>query len=318
MEAVDFSEKKGLPVFLLGGGSNVIISDEGFRGLVVRLANKGVEISQDDNHAYLKVSSGEVWDDVVELAVKNGWWGIENLSHIPGLAGAFAVQNVGAYGQEASQVIEEVKALELQSGQIETFTNAGCGFSYRQSIFNTSSKGRYAIISTVLKLEKSGRANLAYGDLKKRFEGREPSIGDVRKAIIDIRNGKFPFPSGPVNGSAGSFFKNPLLSESEYLRALETVGRGLGGDKTALLASRTKKDSGKFKLPAAFLIEIAGMKGFQTEHAAVNVPQPLVLLNKSGKAKAKDILELAEMVRQAVLEKTGVSLEREPVLMGMD
>ena len=219
LQAFEFAKDKSLATLVLGGGSNLLISDDGFEGLVMKVENRGIEIlNQNENQVLLKVASGEVWDEVVKFAVQNGWWGIENLSHIPGSTGAIAVQNVGAYGQEAKNVIESVTVFDRQTGQITSIDNAGCGFSYRSSIFNTAYKGRYIIFYINFILQKNGQPNLSYRDLQKKFNGQNPSLQEIRQAVTEIRDTKFPFPTEAKKGNAGSFFKNPILAKEEQDR----------------------------------------------------------------------------------------------------
>ena len=195
-QALTFAKEKGLQIFFLGGGSNVLFSDKGFNGLVIKLENSGIEtIEENDNNVLLKIASGENWDKVVELAVKNNWWGIENLSHIPGSCGAIAVQNVGAYGQEASQIIESVGVFDIKNLQVGVLANKDCNFSYRKSVFNTEGKGRYILLELTIKLNKNPKPNLTYRDLNLIFQSKMPDIVEIRNAIIKIRDKKYPYPT---------------------------------------------------------------------------------------------------------------------------
>ena len=232
-QALIFAKQEEIPIFVLGGGSNVLVSDQGFEGLVVKPDLKGIDLVDEvTDLVVLQIGSGEVWDKVVELAVKNSWWGIENLSHIPGNMGAFAVQNVGAYGQEASQVVSQVEALDINTLEIKRFGNTlsgqkpitDCEFTYRHSIFNTSQKGNYIILSTSIILSKVPKPNLQYGDVREYFSTKaigNPSQGQIRQAIIEIRNTKFPFPTEAVGGNAGSFFRGPIITKEQ----LDLVGQ---------------------------------------------------------------------------------------------
>src|SRR5581483_7363092 len=207
LQAYEFAEKNQLKTLVLGGGSNMLISDKGFDGLVLKIENKGIEVlSHDEEHVLLKIASGEVWDEVVKFAVSNNWWGIENLSHIPGSTGAIAVQNVGAYGQEAKNLIESVTVFDRKTHEIQSLNNSECDFGYRTSIFNMGQKGKYIIFYITLKLSKIARPILAYRDLAKKFEGKRPALEEVRQAVIGIRDTKFPFPTEAKKGNAGSFF----------------------------------------------------------------------------------------------------------------
>lgn len=318
LEAYEFSEQRGLPLFLLGGGSNILVSDRGFNGLVLRMVNKGIEVvSKNQNEILLKVASGESWDGVVKFAVHNGWWGIENLSHIPGSAGAIAVQNVGAYGQEASQVIDSVTVFNTHTKEIYSLSNQECDFSYRSSIFNGSAKGKFLIFYITLKLSKNGQPNLNYFDLREFFGKRKPTLEEVRQAIIKIRDKKFPFPSAPTKGNAGSFFKNLELKEDEFSDLKKRFETVFNRQVSEALAQKTfKTDDNKFKVPSAFLLDVCGLKNVQVGGARINERQPLVIVNASGKAKAREVLALAKLVRKTVFEKTGQQLPIEPELVG--
>ncbi len=318
-EALDFAGRNNLNVFVLGGGSNLLVSDGGFDGLVVRFQNKGIEVLEENGDAVkLQLASGEVWDEAAAFAVNNGWWGIENLSHIPGSCGAFAVQNVGAYGQEASQVIDYVVALDCQSRQVKRIANKDCGFGYRSSIFNTSQKGKYVILQTIILLQKNGGPNLAYADLKNEFDDRTPDIREVRRAIIQIRDKKFPFPQEAKNGSAGSFFKNFTLGEREFAGLLGRVEIRFGTEAAAILRQKARLNgqAGTYKVPTAYLMELCGLKGEQRGGARINPSQPLVVLNAAGSASAADVLELAAQVRKILFEKFGLAVEYEPEMVG--
>ena len=253
---------------------------------------------------------------MVSFAVKNNWWGIENLSHIPGSTGAIAVQNVGAYGQEAGRVIESVTVFNKETHAIQSLKNKDCGFGYRKSVFNSSEKGKYIIFDVTFLLAKERRPNLTYRDLNVKFTGKNPSIIEIRQAIIDIRDKKFPFPREAKNGNAGSFFKNPILDETGYEKLKQAIVKNFGLEKGEDLEKKKFKEGGQVKIPAAFLIELCGLKGQEFGGAAINENQPLVIINKFGSATAKDVLGLAENVRQEVYKQTGVALSYEPELIG--
>src|SRR3989344_7102181 len=220
LNAYEFAGENHQDVFILGGGSNVLVSDEGFNGLVVKVENKGIEVlSEDDSSVVLKIASGEVWDEVVSFAVKNNWRGIENLSHIPGSTGAIAVQNVGAYGQETSNILKSVTVFDKETHQILELDNKQCGFTYRKSIFNSAQKGKYIIFYITLRLSKKANPILSYRDLQNKFVGGNPTLNEIRQAVIEIRDKKYPFPTEARLGKAGSFFKTPILDNN----ALESL-----------------------------------------------------------------------------------------------
>lgn len=358
LQAYEFAREKNLKTFVLGGGSNILVSDEGFNGLVIRVVNKGIEVlSEDKNQVLLKVASGEVWDEVVKFAVTNNWWGIENLSHIPGSTGAIAVQNVGAYGQEASNVIESVTVFNKDTHQILNLAALDCGFGYRQSNFNTVNKGKYIIFYIIFKLQKKALPNLAYRDLQILFENKPPTLGEIRQAVIKIRDKKFPFPVEAKKGNAGSFFKNPVLTEENYKKLKDTVAKEFGQEraqelekkkfsndsilsaveitsgnqklsafapdfaevssgKKATADDRLLNKLGSVKVPAAFLIELCGLRNLQSGGAAINSNQPLVIVNETGRATAQDVLDLANKIKETVFFKTGIKFEFEPELVG--
>ncbi|MFA5991689.1 MAG: UDP-N-acetylmuramate dehydrogenase [Candidatus Doudnabacteria bacterium] len=317
LQAFEFAKSRKLKTFVLGGGSNLLISDLGFDGLVIKIVNKGIEIlSRENNQAVLKVASGEVWDEVVSFAVSNDWWGMENLSHIPGSTGAIAVQNVGAYGQEAAGIIESVLVFNTETHQISSLTNAECGFGYRQSIFNFSAKGKYIIFDIVFRLSALPKPVLSYRDLNLKFSASSPKISEIRQAVIEIRNKKFPFPHKAKNGNAGSFFKNPILNPDTYAGLKAVVEKNFGTQAVAALEAKKFEELGIVKIPAAFIIELCNLKDLELGGAAINQNQPLVIINKTGRATAQDVLGLAEKVKAKVLEKTGLSLQFEPELIG--
>jgi UDP-N-acetylmuramate dehydrogenase len=288
----------------------------------MRVETVGVDlIEETDEFVRLNIASGEVWDDVVRFAVEQSWWGIENLSHIPGFAGGLAYQNVGAYGQEASTVIETVEVLDTTDLQIKTFTNAECGFHYRKSIFNTTQRDRYIILHITLKLQKNAQPVLSYGDLKKYFVEHNiavPTIMQIRQAIIDIRDRKYPFPNTAVGGNAGSFFRGPILSEDEIKKLVANIKDKFvdaAGEKLAQMEDRLRTKQG-FKTPAAFLIELCGMNTYQVGGAKVNEKQPAIILNSTGKATSAEVLQVFTTVAHEVYQKTSCLFHIEPSLIG--
>ncbi|MCL5667233.1 MAG: UDP-N-acetylmuramate dehydrogenase [Patescibacteria group bacterium] len=317
-EAIKFAADRGEQIFVFGGGSNILVSDKGFGGLAVKIEFKGMGIISDGNGSVTyQVAAGEYWDGFVQKTVDENLWGVENLSHIPGNVGGVAVQNAGAYGQEASQVIEQVTAFDILTGEIKKIANKDCKFGYRSSIFNNREKGRYVILSVKFKLSKTDKPNLSYRDLAKLFAGRQPAAAEIRQAIIKIRDKKFPYPSEAANGNAGSFFKNIVLDAETY-GCVENIIKDRFGEE--ILGNMKKKvfhePGGCLKIPAAFLLDICGLKDIRTGNAAINPGQPLVILNKTGQASAEEILGVAAIVRGKVFEKTGLKLCHEPELVG--
>jgi UDP-N-acetylmuramate dehydrogenase len=286
------------PLLFIGGGSNLLFTKD-FAGTVVLVATRGISVVEKEGTVLLTAEAGERWDDVVGYAVERGWGGLENMSLIPGSAGAAPVQNIGAYGAEMKDVLHSVEALDLETMDIRTLNNDECGFGYRESVFRHSG-GRFLILSITLKLSKQPVLNLDYGSIREALAKSgtgEPTLREVRETVIRIRTGKLPDPA--VSGNAGSFFRNPVVS-GELLDQLRFEHPGLVsfpfGDQ--------------YKLAAAWLIEQCGWKGRRQGDAGVNPDQPLVLLNY-GSAAGKEILDLAKQIRDSVAGKFGVELEPE-------
>lgn len=312
-QALRLAKRNRLSVFIMAGGSNLLVSDRGFQGLVIKIAFPGIEIvSENEKEVLLKVGSGEVWDRVTEFAVQKGFWGIENLSNIPGLTGAIPVQNVGAYGQEASQVVENVEAFDLAGLELKNFNNRDCDFVYRASNFNTKWKNKYAILSVTFRLSKLPKPNLTYIDVKKYFDREKnanPGLADIRKAIIEIRKNKFPDLS--ITGTAGSFFKNIFLTPEQYASLTPEV-------QTMLAQVKDKfPQKQNIKIPAAFLIDQLGLKGSRIGDAKLSEKHALVIVNE-GKAQAADVAKLFKLLRQTVYQKTGFKIMPEPEFVGFD
>jgi UDP-N-acetylmuramate dehydrogenase len=319
--ALSLAAQHSLPLFILGGGSNILVSDRGFAGVVVHPVRRGIEILHDDaESATLEVNAAETWDDVVRYAVERNWWGIENLSHIPGQAGAALVQNISAYGQQVSDVLESVQVIDVATRALRVLSTSDCGFGYRRSIFNTTARGNFIIVKLRLRLAKHARPNLDYPDVRAYFAERsveQPSLAEIRQAIIAIRDRKFPFPREERGGNAGSFFKNLSLTEREYAALRANIERNFSPRELARLEEIRKRfpSADRSKIPTAFLIEICGLKGHRIGGAQVNELQPLVLFNQGG-ATAQDVIALAKHVRRTVHARTGMAISIEPELVG--
>ena len=304
--AIQFAEVRGLPVFILGGGSNVLVSDEGFPGLVVRLAIKGIEWKEE-----VTAGAGEDWDNFVRQCVERGLAGLECLSGIPGLVGGTPVQNVGAYGQEVSETITRVRAFDRQTKQIVELSNVECGFSYRTSIFNSTDRNRYVVLAVSFALKTNGQPGLRYPDVKNYFAGRndQPSLAEVRQAIIEIRSrkGMVIVPDDPDCHSAGSFFKNPILSAEAFAKLEAAAGERPPSFPAA---------NGNVKVPAAWLIEHAGFqRGYAKGRAGISSKHTLAIINR-GNATAQEVLDLVAEIQAQVAEKFGVWLMPEPIFVG--
>lgn len=286
---------------VLGGGSNILFTRD-YPGIVLKNDLRGKELLKEtDDHVLVRAGGGEVWHQLVLWAVENGWGGIENLSLIPGSVGAAPIQNIGAYGVEVEKAFHSLTAFDMLEGRMVEFSHDECRFGYRDSIFKNEGKGRFFITSVVLKLNKKHQVHTGYGDIAKTLEEQgitEPGISDVSKAVIAIRQTKLPDPA--VLGNCGSFFKNPVIPKSQF-EALQ--------NQHADIRSFTAAE-GFVKVPAAWLIETAGWKGFRRGDAGVHTRQALVLVNY-GHATGKEIFSLAEEIQQSVKEKFGISLEME-------
>lgn len=300
---------RGLAIFILGGGSNVVISDAGFDGVVIRPALLGVEFEFfEDGKMQVSAGAGENWDTFVESCVKMELAGLEALSGIPGLVGGTPIQNVGAYGQEVSETIVSVECLDRESGAIETFSNAECQFAYRQSIFNSTHRDRYVILKVNFELKKNGKPKVAYRDLIERFDGRDPSLAEVRAAVLEIRGSKSMVidAADPNSRSAGSFFKNPIVEQEVY-------------DQIAAKFDNVPKfpaGSDHVKIPAAWLIENAGFyKGYRMGGAGISSRHPLAIINADG-ATAAEIIALKDAIQQAVSKRFSIDLTPEPTFVG--
>jgi UDP-N-acetylmuramate dehydrogenase len=310
--AVLWARERSVPLFVLGGGSNLLISDEGFDGLVLRVMLKGIEMAgaSTDEAGLFRVGAGEDWDGFVSLAVKENFAGVECLAGIPGTVGGTPVQNVGAYGQEVAETIVGVRTLDLETLQFAEMSGADCRFAYRKSVFNSTARGKYLVTRVDYQLKKNGAANLRYADLQKIFPGgSQPSLLEVAAAVRRIRQSKgMLLVEGDVDcHSAGSFFKNPVITRNQFV----DLGERLGG-----LPPSYPAGEGLVKLPAAWLIEQAGFpKGFRLGRAGISSRHTLALVNLGG-ATANDLLTLRDVIVAGVGEKFGIVLAMEPVLVG--
>lgn len=317
-EALEFAEKRRQPLFVLGGGSNLVIADEGWPGLVLRIGLKGIESHSQSGETLFQVAAGENWDDFVAMTVDRNCAGIECLSGIPGSVGGTPVQNVGAYGQEVSQTITSVRVMEIATGTVKELKNRECGFAYRSSMFNTSQRDRCIVLEVGYRLKQDGKPTLEYADLKKFFAGAGglPRLQQVRDAVREIRASKAMLlvPGDEDCRSAGSFFKNPLLSADEAMTVQALANKRLP-DKTL---PQYAAEQGKIKLSAAWLVEQAGFhKGYTRGAVGISRKHSLAIVNRGG-ATARDIIALNREIQHKVLEIWGVRLQPEPVFVGFD
>ena len=314
-EALDWASTANLPVFVLGGGSNLLVRDEGFAGLVLSIEIQGIPHHDLD---LVEAGAGVVWDDFVSWMVDLGHAGIECMAGIPGSVGGTPVQNVGAYGQEVSEVIERVRALDLRTGRFVELDKAACRFRYRESLFNVDEPGRYIVTRVWFRLRPGGSPTLKYADLQKRFatQGSEnqelPSLAAVATAVREIRRSKgmLLVEGDPDTKSAGSFFKNPVVKTG----VLSAIGAAAGVSPEAVPHWPAGAD--KIKLPAAWLLEKAGfVKGLRDGAVGISTRHTLALVNLGG-ATFADVERLERRIVATVSEKFGVKLVREPVVLG--
>ncbi len=320
ISALNFAKTQNLPTFILGGGSNLLVSDAGFNGLVLKIALRGIEFRQTGTDVFVTSAAGEDWDSLVEICVEQNLAGIECLSGIPGTVGATPVQNVGAYGQEVSETIVSVRVLDRANSETKNLTNLECGFAYRTSIFNTTAKNRFIVLSVTFKLELSGEPFVHYADLQRFFAGKiTRSLSEVRAAVLQIRAAKSMviLPTDENRRSAGSFFKNPIVSNEQFAEIKDTAQR-LEFINTSNDVPHYPAGDGKFKIPAAWLIEKSGFsKGFGRGHVGISTNHTLALINR-GNAAACEIVEFAAEIQVQVKKVFGVELQPEPIRLGFD
>ena len=301
-EAFELGLQQGLATFVLGGGSNVLFADAGFDGLVVKVDLRGMEFVDSGDGVALRAGAGETWDNLAKEAVKRKLGGLENLSLIPGSVGGALYQNIGAYGAELKDVLESAQAFDVRIRQKRMMTNADCGFGYRNSVFQH--EPQLVVLSATLRLSHVVRPQLTYPELQHRFRGKpEPSLWQVRRAVIRIRKGKFPY--AERLGNAGSFFKNPVLRRAQF---------------EALLARCPDLKSfpwgpGCVKVPAAQLIEKAGWKGKRYGNVGVSERHSLVLVHYGGGTSA-ELLDLGRRIVQDIEKNFGITLEPEVRIVG--
>jgi len=329
-EAVRFAKTRNLPLFVLGGGSNLVVADSGWPGLMLKIAIGGIVTPATSeatgNNVLYSIGAGVNWDDFVAQTVVQNCAGVECLSGIPGSVGGTPVQNVGAYGQEVADTIESVRALDVKEDRIVVLPKPACGFRYRTSIFNSTERGRYVILRVNYRLKRGGAPSLKYADLQKHFDDRlaetvvertagektPPSLAEVREAVRAIRRdkGMLLVPGDEDCRSAGSFFRNPVLTEEQFRDLAERAeSKGLKiPSYPALNAQR--------KVSAAWLVEHSGFsKGYAPAAAGISHKHALALINR-GDAKASDIVRLKDEIQQGVQQAWGIPLEPEPVLVG--
>lgn len=300
-EAVDFAKNKSIDIFILGGGSDLLVSDKDFDGIVIKFVGDSYKIED----SIITAEAGLLWDKLVEIAVENNLQGLECLSGIPGTVGASPIQNIGAYGAEISNTFEKLEAFNLESGTVEIFDKERCHFGYRESIFKTKEYWqKYLIINISLKLNKGGHSTANYESLK-GLVNENSTLSEIREAVIKTRNQKLENPD--EHGNAGSFFQNPIINMGKKME-LEVMYPNI----------KIFPFGENFKVFAGWLIENAGMKGKELGGAAVSPKHALILINETGSATADEIYRLSEMIISEVYKKFGIKLEREVQLINFD
>ena len=304
-EALAFAREKRINLVVFGGGSNVLIADEDIDALIIKIDIKGIGWKEDSEDVLVVAGAGESWDGLVAKAVRRELWGVENLSGIPGTVGAAPIQNIGAYGTEIKETLAWVEVFDTRSGKFRTLSNKECKFGYRDSIFKRP-KGKSLIITRVaLWLKKSGTPNLEYKDLKERFriydlrfKKKRLTPLDIRKTVLEIRSRKFP--DLRTHGTAGSFFKNPIISQGKFNK-LKKKFPDLPGFPIFT----------RFKIPLAWILDnVCGLKGFCKGNVTLFEPQPIVIV-QNGKASAEEIKSFAKEISDKVKAKTDIDIEWE-------
>ncbi len=309
-EALAWARERGLPVRVLGGGSNLVVADAGVDGLVVKIALRGVSARETDGAVDLTAAAGEPWDDLVRHAVERGWAGLECLSGIPGLVGATPIQNVGAYGQDVSESVIAVRALDTREGGVVTLSPRECGFAYRNSMFKSRAPGRYVVLAVTYRLRKSGAPTVRYADVERHLAARglsSPTLADVRAAVLAIRRAKSMVlePGDENRRSCGSFFVNPVVTAVECARVQAAADPAM---------PRWPEADGRVKLSAAWLIERAGFTRGQAEGPVGLSTRHALAVVAHESARASDVLAFARRLQAAVEERFGVRLTPEPVV----
>lgn len=306
MEGLAFARKKRLSTFVLGGGSNVLIADPGFPGVVLRMMILGIEWEVDGEYAHVTAGAGVVWDELVEASVQRGYWGIENLSHVPGLVGTSVIQNIGCYGVEVSEVVEWVEEYDAKEGVVRRVPHHDCAFAYRDSIWKHLAREKRVVTRIRFRLAKNGSPKIDYPDLRKFFVDAaiaHPTQKDIRSALLEIRSGKFP--DLVRYGTAGSFFKNPIVTKREADVLLAKFPE----------APHFTLGNGQIKLSASWIIDhVLGLRGTRKGRVGTWKNQALALVNYGG-ASAEEMRSFAREIQDQCAIKTNVKLEPEVVFV---
>jgi UDP-N-acetylmuramate dehydrogenase len=314
LAAVAWAKQRQLPLRVLGGGSNLVVADEGIDGLVVRVGLRGISTRESAHEVELTAAAGEPWDAVVRLAIEKEWAGLECLSGIPGLVGATPIQNVGAYGQEVSDTIVAVRVLDRTAQAVVSLPPAACGFGYRDSAFKSRSPDRYVVLAVTYRLHPGGAPAVRYAELARHLGARgieRPTLAAVRESVLAVRRAKSMVldPGDPNRRSCGSFFVNPVVPVAEA----ERIGAAAGDPA---MPRWPEPDGQRVKLAAAWLVERAGFgRGYADGPAGISTNHTLAIVAREG-ARAADVVRVARRVRDGVLARFGVRLHPEPVFWG--
>ncbi len=321
LEAVRFAQTRQIPLFALGGGSNLLIADAGFPGLVLQVSLAGEpHFVQEGDSTLSNVPAGVDWDEFVQNVCDRGLSGVECLAGIPGMVGGSPVQNIGAYGQEVAQTIDTIRVLDLETLSFHAFSAAECDFAYRRSRFNSTQRGRYLVTEVTFRFDRRANPNLTYAELKQRFAGQpNPTPREVYDAVRLIRsrkgmlidpNGRDPDTRDPDTRSAGSFFKNPVVTPDLFARLAADVGL------EPAAVPHWPAPCGQVKLAAAWLIERAGFpRGFELGPVGISSRHTLALINRTGDATCADLLRLRDRIVDETMRRFGIALEQEPVFL---
>lgn len=295
IESEEFQKSRKL---ILGGGSNILFTKD-FDGFILKPELQGIQIiAETDVDVVVRACSGVIWDDFVKYSISKEYYGVENLSGIPGVVGAVPIQNIGAYGCEAKDIIHQVRTLDIVSGKIATFANSDCNFGYRDSIFKNELKDKHIVVSVDFKLSKIPKYNLSYHILGEKFKNRIPNLINIRNEIINIRKSKLPDPK--ILGNGGSFFKNPVIDIEQFRRLKEKYPE----------IPPYQVSERQMKVPAGWMIEKCGLKGFIRESVGIYDKQALIIVNY-GQASGREILEFSEFIKYEVRKKFLIELEEE-------
>jgi UDP-N-acetylmuramate dehydrogenase len=313
---VEWARSRGVSLFVLGGGSNIVVADSGFSGLVLRMDIRGVEIRVEGAEVTITAGAGEEWDALVARSVTAGWAGFECMSGIPGRVGATPIQNVGAYGQETSETLTSVEALDLESAHVVHLNSRDCEFGYRTSRFKTRDRDRFIITRVTYSLRAGGKAAVRYKELQQHLGENglnDPSLGEVREAVLTLRRRKAMVidPHDVDSRSVGSFFVNPIVSLDELEHLKEKLGERNSSDLPVFPVSE-----GSVKLSAAWLIERAGIhRGYIYGNVGISTKHALAIVNRGG-GTAREVVELKELIQKRVLDLFEIRLTTEPVFIG--